>query len=161
MDKRYLVTLIFSLIFTFRVTAQDIEIIKFSDLDKLIKEQKDEYRIFNFWATCCNPCIVELHYFEELNQRYNGKLTVYLISFDFVEELETKVELFVQKKKLQSEIRLLDETDYTTFIDKVSEEWSGAIPATLFVDSRNGRKEFFEGEFEEGDLWAKFHQFID
>jgi len=88
-------------------------------------------------------------------------LTVYLVSFDFVEELETKVTAFVQKKDLQSEIRLLDETDYNSFIDKVNEDWSGAIPATLFVDNRNGRKEFYEGQFEQGELNARFNNFID
>ena len=72
--------------------------------------------------------------------------------FDFVEDLDTKVKNFVEKKRLKSELKLLDETDYNSFIDKISEEWSGAIPATLFVDNRTGNKKFHEGEFEENEL---------
>ncbi len=161
MDKKHLAASLFALFFAFNTTAQNVEVIKFKDLDRLINERKDEYRIFNFWATWCKPCIVELQYFEKLRENYKGNLTVYLISFDFVEELETKVKPFAQEKKLQSEIKLLDETDYNSFIDKISEEWSGAIPATLFVDNRNGNKEFYEGELEEKDLLDKFSHFTD
>ena len=141
--------------------AQQVEVIKFDELNRLITERDEEIRIFNFWATWCKPCVVELPYFEKLAATHPEPLTVYLISLDFVEELDSKVKPFILKKNLQSEIKLLDETDYNAFIDRVSEDWSGAIPATLFVDARNGRKAFYEGEIEERELREKFQAFID
>ncbi|MEQ9426170.1 MAG: TlpA disulfide reductase family protein [Cyclobacteriaceae bacterium] len=139
--------------------AQEIEVIKFDDLHRLISQQKNGYSVINFWATWCKPCIAELPYFEKLNDQSDSETTVYLISFDFVEELETKVTGFVKKKGLKSEIKLLDETDYNSFIDKVSEEWSGAIPATLFVNHESGKRQFFEGEFEEDELFEAWEDF--
>lgn len=152
-----------SIVFTlgFGLQAQDIEVIKFNDLDRLITEKSDEYRIFNFWATWCKPCIAELPYFEEINRDFKDDVKVYLISMDFSEDLDTKVSGFVQKKNLQSIIKLLDETDYNSFIDRVSEQWSGAIPATLFVDSRNGNQKFHEGEFTREELRREVDQFIN
>ena len=142
------------------LSAQDIEVIKFQELDRLINEDSKEIRVFNFWATWCKPCIAELPYFEEINAKHGGDIKVYLISLDFVEDLNSKVISFVQRKKLQSIIKLLDETDYNSFIDKVSTDWSGAIPATLFVDSRNGRQKFYEGEFTRDELNEEFNQFM-
>lgn len=141
--------------------AQDVEVINFEELNRLINERDDGIRIFNFWATWCKPCVVELPYFEKLAASHQGPLTIYLISLDFVEELDSKVKPFIRKKNLQSEVKLLDETDYNSFIDRVSKEWSGAIPATLFVDATNGRRSFYEGEIEEQELKDKFKEFVD
>jgi hypothetical protein len=57
---------------------------------------------------------------------------------------------------------LLDETDYNSFIDNIDPSWSGAIPATLMIDRRNGlKKEFHEKEFKEGQLDQTFSKFIN
>jgi len=143
------------------INAQQIEVIRFQDLEQLINQKKESYSVFNFWATWCQPCVAELPYFETLGDRYKDQITVYLISFDFVEDLDTKVKNFVAKRKLKSELKLLNETDYNSFIDKVSEEWSGAIPATLFVDNRTGKKRFYEGEFKENELEETLKEFMN
>ena len=88
MKKSFFILLFLS---GFYAQAQNIEVIKFSDLDRLIKEKSSEHRIFNFWATWCKPCIAELPYFEEVNKKYGDKVKVYLISLDFVEDLNSKV----------------------------------------------------------------------
>ncbi len=141
------------LLMSANLIAQPIEVIKYPDLAKLIESDKDKVAVFNFWATWCRPCIKEIPYFEQAQQDYASKgVQVYLVSFDFVEELDTKVKNFVDKKGLKSSIKLLDETDYNAFIDKIDPSWSGAIPATLIVDNINNEKHFFEKEFEEGEL---------
>ena len=149
------------LFIVFQAKGQEVEVIKFTDLDRLIHEKSNEVRVFNFWATWCRPCIAELPYFEAMNKEYSDDVKVYLISLDFVEDLNTKVISFVERRKLQSIIKLLDETDYNSFIDKVSEEWSGAIPATLFVDNNNGRQKFHEGEFTRDQLNKTINQFVN
>ncbi len=137
------------------VNAQEIEIevIKFNQLSEMITNGKHELEVYNFWATWCKPCIAELPYFEAVNNDKDlGHVKVFLISLDFVEQLDNRVKSFVARRNLTSDIKLLDETDYNAFIDKIDPSWSGAIPATLIVDNINDKKYFYEKSFEEGEL---------
>lgn len=131
--------------------AQEVEVIKFPDLEKIISEQDGKVKVINFWATWCKPCIKELPYFEALQQEKEGKdLQVYLISFDDVENLENRVKPFIEKRNISSSVKLLDETDYNAFIDKIDPSWSGAIPATLVISGKS--RLFKEGELDEAGL---------
>lgn len=143
--------------------ADDIEIIKFSDLERIIEDKKNDVLVVNFWATWCAPCVKELHQFDELREKYKGQnVKVVLVSFDFADQLNKRVIPFVEKRKVKSEVVLLDETDYNSFIDKIDPSWSGAIPATLMIDRRNGlKREFYEKEFKEGQLEQAFTKFIN
>lgn len=104
--------------------------------------------VFNFWATWCGPCVKEMPHFEKYANDKN--VEVVLVSMDFIQDLE-KVEKFVEKKGLKNKVLLLNETDYGSFMSKVSEDWSGAIPATLFVDEW-GKTYFHEKEFSKKEL---------
>lgn len=138
-----------------------VDVIKFADLDELIQNNSSDLMVVNFWATWCAPCVKELPQFEKLLTKYeNQGLKVVLVSFDFVEQLEKKVIPFVKKKDIKSDVMLLDETDYNSFIDKIDSKWSGAIPATLMLDNRNGNRRFFEKEFKEGELEEAFNNFV-
>ena len=139
-----------------------VEIVKFKDLTGLLSSENEEVLVVNFWATWCAPCVKELHQFEDLLTDYQDDgMSVLLVSFDFAEQLESKVIPFIQKKGIQSKVVLLDETDYNSFIDKIDPSWSGAIPATLMVNNRNGKREFFEKEFKEGELESTYIQFTN
>ena len=142
--------------------AQEISVIKYPELLEMINESANKTRVINFWATWCGPCVKELPQFEGLNEKYKNQNTeVILVSFDFVEQLETKVKTFVNKKGLKSKIYLLDETDYNAFIDKVDPSWSGALPATMIVDSRKNKRLFLEKEFDQGELEKVYLEFIN
>lgn len=126
-------------------------IIKFETLDKLMKDNRN-IRVINFWATWCAPCVKELPYFEKAALFYEGtNVEIILVSLDFANQLD-KVERFIERKNIKSKVLLLDETDYNTWIDKVSKEWSGALPATLVIDTKN-IKYFKEGEIQEAELF--------
>lgn len=109
--------------------------------------------IVNFWATWCGPCVKELPYFEQLHEDAAGtNRKVLLVSLDFVTQLESNVIPFLEKKQLKSEVVLMDESRPNEWIPRVSKEWSGAIPATLFVNTQKKTRHFHEGSFEEGEL---------
>jgi thiol-disulfide isomerase/thioredoxin len=126
--------------------AQEVKVIKFNDLEDIIDSKEPDLKIINFWATWCKPCLVELPSFETISEKYHQKgVTVYLVSMDFVSEIE-RVRAFVKKKKLKSDVLLLNESDYDKWINKVSESWSGSIPATLMIKA--GERKFFEKGFD-------------
>lgn len=133
--------------------SQSIEIIDVKDMQNIIHEDTDKTKVINFWATWCKPCIEELPYFEAINADPDFEnFEVILISLDFVEDLNTKVMKFVEKKELKSTIKLLDNVDYNSWIDKVDPSWSGAIPATLLVNTQADRRMFFEKQFKDSEL---------
>ncbi len=124
--------------------------ISFTQLEKEIAKPSDKIKIINFWATWCKPCVAEMPHFEEVSLINKGDVELYFVSLDFPEELN-KVKSFQQKKKLSAEIILLDETNYDYFMPKISKEWTGAIPATLFVDTE-GNRYFYEQPFSKKEL---------
>lgn len=143
------------------VQAQAIEIIKYPKLFKLIEASSDKHKVIHFWATWCGPCVRELSQFSDLYEKYNNQnLELSLISFDFVESLETKLKPFVKKKNIRAQVYLLDETDYNAFIDQVDASWSGAIPATLLIAKGNTKREFIEKEFTDSELEKTYLKFI-
>lgn len=128
--------------------CQEIPIIKFADLEKLIDNKDQNIRVINFWATWCAPCVSELPLFEAIP---SDQADVVLINLDFADKID-RVKSFVVRKKLTKEVLLLDEIDYNSWIDKVDKTWSGAIPATLFVNSKTGERKFVAKELTEGEL---------
>lgn len=125
--------------------SQNASVIKITDLEKRIKNNSDTTYIVNFWATWCAPCVKELPDFDSIDITYrNNKVKVLLVSMDFKEDLKTKLLPFVALKKISSEVLLLDEVNGNYFIPKVSEQWSGAIPATLILNNQKKANHFFE-----------------
>lgn len=128
------------------------KIIKWDGLEAVINKDTEKLQVINFWATWCAPCIKELPYFEALNEASARQVDVTLISLDFADEFEEKVLPFIAKRNIRSQVMLLDEIDYNSWIDKVDPSWSGAIPATLIINPSNGKRKFLEKELNEGEL---------
>jgi hypothetical protein len=63
-----------------------------------------------------------------------------------------KVNRFVTRKKIKSRVLLLTENDPNSWIDKIDKRWSGALPATLVVNRKTGKRELTQGELGEGEL---------
>ncbi|MDI1353557.1 MAG: TlpA disulfide reductase family protein [bacterium] len=104
---------------------------------------KDTTYVVNFWALWCKPCIQELPAFDSLNSELKGMpVKVLLVNLDFKEDGVTKVNAFLKKNKINTECVLLDEIDGNSYINLISEKWSGAIPATLF--KKGNQKMFIE-----------------
>lgn len=131
--------------FSFCSFAQQVPVLKITDLEKRIKNDSDTTYIVNFWATWCAPCVKELPDFDSISKVYaNKKVKVLLVTMDFKEDLEKKVLPFIKSKKIFSEVLLLDEVNGNYFIPKISNAWSGALPATLIINQKKNVNHFFE-----------------
>jgi len=131
--------------------AQHASVVKFDRLQALLESQSDQIQVVNFWATWCGPCVKELPLFEALNSKKDSGVKVTLINLDYADQLE-KVNRFLNQKKLRTEVLLLDEIDYNTWIDLVDKSWGGAIPATLVFNPKTGQRKFVDKPLAEGDL---------
>lgn len=143
----------FALVVSFgALHAQPAETVKIEFLQKMIDGNSDKIQVLNFWATWCAPCIKELPLFEQVNANRND-IDVSLVSIDLdLDPNPDKVYRFIDRKKLKSKVYILDERDPNTWIDKIDKSWSGAIPATLVVNLKNGKRKFVEKELKAGDL---------
>jgi len=59
---------------------------------------------------------------------------------------------FVKRKKLKSQVVFLDERTPNEWINLVSTDWTGAIPATLIVNKQRGYERFFEKQLSYKEL---------
>lgn len=148
---KYIFTLF--LAFTFFNGKSQVKLLNLNELESRITKGNDTTYVINFWATWCGPCVEELPSFERINEeRVNKPVKVILVSLDFKSKLKTAVIPFVIKNKLKSEVYLINEPDQQVFIKKVDKKWSGAIPATLFVNTNKKIRAFFEKEFTYEEL---------
>lgn len=144
-----IILILIGFLFNEPLTQKDATIISYPQFEQMMNAPSENLRIYNFWATWCAPCIKEMPHFEKVAASEDA-LSLYFISLDDGRKPE-RVNNFIEKRKIQSPVLLLDDIDYNKWISKVHEDWSGAIPATLFIDSK-GNKHFYEGEMSEDEL---------
>jgi thiol-disulfide isomerase/thioredoxin len=124
-----------------------IPVYRFEEFKAILTPQNDTLYIINFWATWCQPCVAELPYFEQLNDSLkNKKAKIILVSIDSRKTAEAKLIPFIERKNLKNTVWLLNEPDFNSWLDKVSPDWSGSIPATIMIKGKV--RNFYEQSFE-------------
>lgn len=137
----------------------ELEVYDYEGLKKFLSTSSDKTYVINFWATWCGPCIKELPYFEQLNSNYSDKkVEVILVSLDFPKKYDSSLKPYIKKNKLQSKVIALNDVDSNTWIPKISEDWSGAIPATLIYNK--DKRQFYERSFTYDELETEVKQFL-
>lgn len=131
---------------------EGLVIISFDQLEENLNKPSQKMKVVNFWATWCKPCIKEMPYFEKVAKKHSDQMDLIFVSLDFPDEVD-KVKSFLLKKDFQSATYLLNETNYDDFMPRIDKSWTGAIPATLFVDQQE-KKYFYEKSFTEAELDA-------
>ena len=138
---------------------QTIKMLNYEELAPYLHRNDDKTYVVNFWATWCKPCVEELPAFEKLHDNYKDKnVEVLLVSLDFKKHVETRLIPFVEKRNLQPEVILLDDTKESEWIPKIDETWSGAIPATLIYNK--DKRAFYEQSFHYEELVTELQNFL-
>ncbi|MGQ0737460.1 MAG: TlpA disulfide reductase family protein [Bacteroidota bacterium] len=155
---RNIILLAFSLFISRCISGQRITSVKITDVEKIITESKSPL-IINMWATWCQPCIEEIPYFIKEVDKHNASVKspfdsihLLLVSLDFKEAFPADISSFAKKRKFTAPIVWLDETNADYFCPKIDPKWSGAIPATLFVNQKSGYRKFFEEKLSHEEL---------
>ncbi len=146
--------LVFSLfVFAFHLAhAQKAEVMKLDKLQSEMAKPSDQVLVYNFWATWCAPCVKELPLFEKLNQD-DKTVRITLVSMDIdLDPNPEKVYKFIDRKKIQSRVVILDAVDPNSWINKIDKNWSGALPATLIINTKTGVRRFVNAALKEGEL---------
>ena len=133
--------------------AQDeVPLVKLDALEERIAKGGDTTFVINLWATWCIPCVAELPHFEQLQQTHrDSALEVILLSLDAPRKQEA-VANFRKEKGLRNEVFILNERNQQQYIERVSSEWSGVIPATLFINPAKDIRILLEQAFDFGEL---------
>ena len=153
--------LLTSLLAVSNAKAQNIAVWKLNDL-KVAMQNAKEPTIINFWATFCKPCIAELPYFQALADRYKSKgVKLIMVSLDLKEAFPEKVSSFAKKLKLTSSVVFLDESNADIFCPAVDSSWSGAIPASIFINNNSGYKKFLEEEVSKDKLEKEINAMLE
>ena len=138
--------------FVLPVSAQELKKVKITDLEKIIAESKTPL-IINFWATFCKPCMEEMPHFQKLEKKYKkDSVSLLLVSLDMEDAYPRKINTFLKKKNIATPAVWLGETNADYVCPRVDSAWSGAIPATLFINNRNSYRKFIEEPLSEEGL---------
>jgi thiol-disulfide isomerase/thioredoxin len=149
MKKTLIIALLLATVsFTY---SQDIPVYEFEGFEQFLNQEGDSLYLVNFWATWCVPCVKEMPALNKLAINYsNTRLSILLVSLDMPRQIDSRVKPFIEKYNLQSKVILLDDPDFNSWIDKVHEDWGGAIPATLIYSKRH--RAFYEQSFDYEEL---------
>jgi len=131
----------------------------FDELEPMLHKDDDKTYVINFWATWCKPCIKELPYLERINEEQkDNNVEVVLVNLDLPNMWKSRLEPFVENRKIQSKVVILDDPKLNEWIPKVSEVWGGGIPATLIYNK--DKRSFFEKGFTYEELNEELNKFI-
>lgn len=130
---------------------QTVKAIQLDELQSLIAKEDGKTRVINFWATWCRPCVAEMPHFDALSSKHEN-VEVIFVSLDFADNLTSRVQPFVARKNIRSEVVLLAEDDASAWMPQVDKSWQGNIPATLIVNQKQGIRKFRAKELSEAEL---------
>ncbi len=139
--------------------AQEIEVVKYEQLNSIFNEDSTKLTVVNFWATWCGPCVDEMPYFVEATEKYkNENVRFVFVSLDRIKQLDS-VKNFAKKFKMNGKLLLLDDAKrMNEWIPAIQKNWQGNIPVTILY--KDGQQILFHGEeISKDELFKQIDQY--
>ena len=99
----------------------------------------------------------ELKSIDSVGQEFKkSSIKLLFVNLDFSDKV-THVNQILKQKQIISECVLLDEVNGNAYIDRISEKWSGEIPATVLING--DKKMLISKKLNASQLRAAIQQF--
>jgi len=103
-------------------------------LKGLRANKSGKFRLVNFWATWCAPCVAEFDEFITINRMYRHRdFELVMVSVNAPDE-QNAVLTFLKKHQASSRNLLFASAKRDKLIDAFDPEWQGEVPLTVLID---------------------------
>ena len=103
-------------------------------LKGLRKNGSGKFRLINFWATWCAPCVAEFHEFITINRMYRHRdFELVTVSLNRPDE-EKAVLAFLKKQQASCRNLLFASAEREKLIDAFDPDWQGEVPLTILLN---------------------------
>jgi thiol-disulfide isomerase/thioredoxin len=119
---------------------------------RINRSPEGKYRLINFWATWCGPCLTEFPELMAMHRMYRLRdFEVVTVAANYPDE-RADVLKWLTKMKAVTRNLLFAEPDKYALMEAFETTWSGAVPYTLLVDPAGEIVYKKEGAFDPLEL---------
>ena len=104
------------------------------ELRALRKNDSGKFRLVNFWATWCAPCVAEFHEFVTVNRMYRHRdFELVTVSLNRPDEEKSVLEFLVKKQASHRNL-IFASADREGLINAFDPAWQGEVPYTVLIN---------------------------
>jgi peroxiredoxin len=104
------------------------------ELKALRRNDSGKFRLVNFWATWCAPCIAEYSEFVTINRMYRHRdFELVMVSMNRPDESARVLE-FLKKQQSSNRNLIFASPNRDPLIEAFNPKWEGQVPYTVLID---------------------------